>query len=511
MTMHFLKSNIVLFVFALSAFILVILASGPYNLGVTSDSVYYIEVSRNIKSLAGVVNNEGKLVQHWPPFYPVVLAASSSVLCLDCLDSGKYLNAVLIAIFFFIFNLILRRNNLNIYLAFTVNLLLLISMSLQVFIMFWSEGLFLMLLLGFIFLFLRWSDLRTSYLLIVSGLMAGLMVLTKYAGIGFVAAALLYLLFFCKDSLKNKSVHIFSFIIPVLAIVLPWIFYTLIAGEGKGIRKFAFHPADSQHLNDLAGTFNQWLVPEPSAIGIYIYPVLLSALILLILIMAFKNINIKKAFSTLSENQVNYLKFIAILAFCYIFFLFLSISFFDAQTPMNNRILSPLFPLMVLIIAPVFKWIMQTRSLKVTGIIIIIVAIISQSGYFYKSWHKHFLYGTGYTSRAWKNSGTLKKLEDFRGCSVYTNGVDIFKLYEPEGITEIKGLPMRHNPNTLIENPSFNFNLTEMKMSVETGDYVLIYFEKIRRSYLPGKGELLELFKGFTIIQYPDGFAVFRP
>ncbi|NTV84157.1 MAG: hypothetical protein HGA23_07650, partial [Bacteroidales bacterium] len=241
---RFLKPVII---FPLAAIMLVLIASWRYNLGVTSDSISYIEVSRNIKTMAGVVNDNGKVIKHWPPLYPASLAATSVLTGLDSLEAGKYLNAVVIGLFFVVFNIILKSTVQDKLIIWLSNLLLLFSLPLTVFIMFWSEGLFLLLLLAFLSFFIKWINLKYRYLLIVSAIFAGLMILTRYAGIGLIAGAIIFIVFFHKDKIRARISDLMVFTAFAGLILAPWLLYTRMAGDQEEIRSCVFHPVTLQH------------------------------------------------------------------------------------------------------------------------------------------------------------------------------------------------------------------------------------------------------------------------
>jgi len=501
--------NISIIFFPVIACVLIFLASYRYNLGVSSDSAKYIEVSKSIKEMAGVVNNNGKLVQHWPPLYPVVLAISSGLTGLSSLQTGKYLNAIFIALFFVVFNVLLRGISINNFLSVLVNLLLLFSLPLTVFSMFWSEGLFMLLLLTFLVFFLRWIDLDKRHLLIISGIVAGLMILTKYSALGFIGGTLFYLLAFRKDGLKSKLINVLFFTVSMVVILLPWIIYTQIAGEKMMIRTFAFHPVALHHIKEMGRTFSLWILPEYIGLNDYIFPTILIGISLLMLVVIFRYSDYKNTLSNINYFDRNYIILLLTLILSYLLFLFISISFFDAQTPLDNRILSPLFPLILLFISPFLRWIFHDQRLRILCLIIITVLILSTSVNSYKAWHSHYLNGKGYTSNYWKNSETLQRIDEFDDYIVYSNGPDVYKLYYNGNKKSIFILPSRKNPNSLIKNEYYDLILSKMKKSIETGNSVLIYFEKVnwRKSH-PPKEELQELLKDFDIIQFKDGFAI---
>jgi hypothetical protein len=459
--------------------------------------------------MKGIADNSGKIIQHWPPFYPASLCAASLITGLDSLEAGKFLNAAAIGAFFLMFNIILKSAVQDKWIIWLANLLLLFSLSLIVFIMFWSEGLFLLLLLAFLYFFLEWIKLKYWHLLILSAIFAGLMILTRYAGIGLIAGAIIFILFFNHDKIRARLSDFIVFTAFAGLILAPWLIYTRLAGEGKEIRSFEFHPVTMQHISDMGQTFYLWSFPVKFGLPVYILAPVLFILLFLAIISAFRFIGLKAIFDHFRIFSGNYSAILLTMIVSYIIFLLISISFFDAHTQLNNRILSSLFPMVVLLICPLLK--VLTRELRVIIPVIILLSfiLISNSAYAYRNWSSHFNSGNGYTSRDWRFSETVERIEEYEVYQIYTNGFDVLKLYLPGQSQSIRILPSWINPNTKIENKNFEQDLLKMKKDIKTGQSVLIYFENIDwRYYYVKKEDLLEIAKDFKLIRYNDGFVI---
>jgi len=107
--MTFLYKNAATFIFPVAAFLLVLCTSRNHDPGITSDSAFYLETAGNIISGKGLTDDYGRVNAHWPPLYPIVLAGASRVTGMDCITSGKFLNALIIGLMFLVFNLILAK------------------------------------------------------------------------------------------------------------------------------------------------------------------------------------------------------------------------------------------------------------------------------------------------------------------------------------------------------------------------------------------------------------------
>jgi len=374
--------------------------------------------------------------------------------------------------------------------------------------MFWAEGLFIVLLLTLLIVFMKWHDSKRSYVLILSGMTAGLMLLTKYAGIGFMSGILFYLLFLRKDKISDKLKNFLILSFSVIVTVAPWIIYTSVAGEDSEVRKFAVHPADIHHLKGMTQTFISWIISGSIFPVKYILLILVALIALLILKRKSNNINLQGLCSRII-NTDNYILILLSLILSYVTLLFLSISVFEAMIPMDNRILSPLFPLIILLVVPALKVFSDTQLLRLLGSVTISLLIINSSVSFYRSWHDHYINGSGFTSKIWQDSETVKRLTDFSDYQAYSNGAGLFKLYSPQNKTIAKSLPRKFNLLTIDENISYYQRLMDLKDSIESGKSVIIYFNKLSSlKHYPDESELFELLKDCNIIQFEDGFAI---
>jgi hypothetical protein len=434
---------------------------------------------------------------------------TSAITGLDSLRAGRYLHIALIGLLFVIFNILLMKVSRVKTTWWIANVLLLFSIPLTVFLMFWSEGLFMVLLLTFILIFIQWTELKKIHLLIISAVIAGIMLMTRYAAAGLIGGIFIYLLFFHKTNLKERLLNFLLFLAVLILTVMPWIIYTLVAGNGKSIRAFAFHPFSLSDLKDLTINLISWLFPESFGITDYFLPVLVIIILGVIILQVFRTGGLKKQFSVFLSSNKNFLFLMLLISVSYIVFLLISITFFDAHTRLNNRILAPLFLTGLLFFIPFLNWLFTVKRIKVTGFILILVIIPGMSAYSFQLWYGHHLKGSGYTSKSWNESETLEKIEAYSGYAFYSNGNDLIRLYYPDKSNAVKSLPIWRSPNTLEENKTFNTNLLEMRQHILDRNYVLIYFEKITwRDYFVGKEALLDLLKDFQIEQLKDGFII---
>ena len=80
----------------------------PHGVGLTQDSLYYIEVARNALAGEGFANYDGGIHTIWPPGYPLLLAVAGLGI-VDPHDVAGPLNAVLFGLTILVVGLYLRR------------------------------------------------------------------------------------------------------------------------------------------------------------------------------------------------------------------------------------------------------------------------------------------------------------------------------------------------------------------------------------------------------------------
>lgn len=451
----------------------------------------YLEASKNIVSGKGVVLNSGQLLSHWPPLYPLLLAALSQILNTSVLNSGIYLNSGLLYIYIVTYYFILRELKLKKTLSIVVSFLLLLSQSTLIFGQYLSEGLFLVCWLQTLYFFIKWLNSDNLKFLLLTGVFCGLLLLTRYAGIGLIGGYILYIITF-KKSFQNKLLYISVLLIPLFIIIIPWFLYLNSFDVSKPIRSFAIHIVGFEKLKTFITTILYWFIGNVTARILLITLVITGILIF----RKHKSILIQNLKGTIKKHK-NELFLITCLSVTYVGFLFVSISFYDSYTPLDNRILSPIFPLILILIVLFISPLKKTKNLSIIFYLSFFLLFVNFIGTAGNQWLRHYNNGSGYTSKIWSTSETLENLKHLNNNKIaYTNGIEILELYTN---IEPKLLPQKKD----------SLQLKEIKNKIENENLQLVYFKNINwRNYLMTKEQILEEFKGFKIINLDDGFII---
>ena len=170
---------------ALAGIGLVLLSTAKYGAGLSTDSVAYLDVARNLASGRGFVFHTGEPLVWWPPLYPMLLALIGFATGLDPAAFVHLVNAALFALVIYLSARLFRtgfRHNTTYSLLGVCAVLLSIPLSL-VYATAWSECLFIPLVLLFLVSAQRYWDSGSMLSLAVMTFSTALACLTRYIGI----------------------------------------------------------------------------------------------------------------------------------------------------------------------------------------------------------------------------------------------------------------------------------------------------------------------------------------
>ncbi|WMI69847.1 glycosyltransferase family 39 protein [Mangrovimonas sp. YM274] len=485
-----MRKNYKYFIIGIVFSLFFLLITKPFNLGVTPDSVNYIEVARNISEGKGVVDNYGNLVNHWPPLYPLFLGLNSYLFNIDVIDAGLYLNLILALVYASLLILIMNELKIVDSLKLVSLLLVLFSISTTEFLLFTSEGLFVMFLMLTLYLFVKWIKLNSSLILIFVGISSGFLFLTRYAGVAFIGSICLYILFLSNKIFKVKLLNLCIYLVSVFLIIAIWITYTLKFPTTVVDRTIGFHIISFSKIKFGFHVFYDWFFYNKYFFGTIVF---------LTIFFLFKVNKLK-----LKKNNISFFNFLFIGT--YIIFLLISISFFDAHTPLDYRILMPIYPMLILLIVTFFNYYYTYSKLNIYIYIILSVLLLSVCVSSVPVWKNHFFNGQGFSGKKWKNSGVVDYLKQHQNLNLYTNATDALRFF-----TRLQGefIPIKYYPNIKQYNMNYEADILKMKGQVINGTKQILYFESVDwRDYLMSEKELFREFKDFEIISFKDGFLI---
>lgn len=258
-------------------------------------------------------------------------------------------------------------------------------------------------------------------------------------------------------------------------------------------RKLIFHPValDEYGQNFIFLLFHFFApipLPIPISVKLSIFG-LLAIILIILLIFSFKR----------RQGAINWRRMDIVLPaacllffFFYLLFLYISLSFFDAGTPVDWRILSPILVILIVAIFSGMWAISQTLKAPIVwwGFLLFIVLSISiktpNAIHLASVIQKN---GLGYTARQWQESESIafvRSLPD--NVNIYSNGTDVLGFLTGK---QVLSIPPKANSGTMMAYPHYDEKIKSMCKDIIENRAFLVYFNQISwRWYLPSQTEI---------------------
>ncbi len=483
----------------------------PYGAGVSPDSTTYIGAAKSILAGKGFYLN-GSPITHYPPLYPLFLAATG-LLENNLVQAARFLNA-------FLFGVNLGLIALAVYLAggrnfltttFAAIFFLSSASFIELHAMAWTEPLFITFFLACVILLCLYVIKPAMSMLIASSVVLGLSLVTRYVGIAFVPAALLIV--FMNGRERNFGRRFLNTIIYLAFTCAPLVTLlarNLIVAKSATNRSFVIHPVlvlpyGSKLIQIVFDFFAPISLPggvRPAIFG-------LIAVFLIVQIVLFS----RRHFKDITWHSMNWRTMGIVMPFScllfsisYVLFLYISISFFDAATPVDSRILSPI---LIILIVGVFSaiWTISQKLNKpilwLCFILFVSISIFMKTPGAIKSAVEIQNNGSGYTSRQWQNSESIAFIKLLpNNVKIYSNGADVLNFLTEKLSFSV---PSKTSSLTMEVNSLYNEQLDIMCKNIIENGALLVYFDQIRRWYLPTKEEVASACRLPILVSFADG------
>jgi len=485
----------------------VLMLSTQWGAGLSPDSVTYIGAARSLLAGHGlsVPTYSGGFspLTQFPPLFSALLSVVGST-GIDPLEGARWLNAIFFAANIALVGLIVYSSTGSIFLSLLGSVLMVVSFPMaQAHSMAWSEPVFIFF--GFLGLFLLALYMGTArfWILAASSFAIALCLLARYAGAAFIAAGVLGLLLLSQNTGKKKWWDAVVFFLISSAPMLGWVIRnTIVAGTAAG-REIAFHPITSQHLKAATDTFSTWLLPPsvPSPLR------WLGLIIVAIILMSIFHWIRRQKKQSEPWRITGLSPLLGVFILCYAMLLLVSISLLDAHTPLDNRILSPVYVAIVVLGLSLSRYAGNlSRPRAATTFLIIVCVFFSFSQITQTvSWLSlSYRSGIGYANRRWKESGLIKHIGGLDPArAVFTNASDVIYIHTGRSASMI---PAKINPGTRQLNGNYPTELIRMGDKLRNSNGVVCYFSGIRwRWYLAPEDELRDKLSLRLLVREKDG------
>jgi len=497
------------------AIVIHVFSTWNWGVGVSHDSVFYLSAAENFLEGEGISRvgggNVAKPLTHFPPLYPLSLSLIGFLL-------GNINQAAnWIASFFFAINttlvmalIYLGTNSLKT--AFLGALFVIISpMMLDVHFEAMSEPIYLtfcFMSIGFLARYLT-NEKRSTF--IVAAVTAAAAYLARYVGVTVVVTGMISLLLYHSGSWKRKIQSAFLYgLVGVIPVVSWYIRNYRLTGSFTN-RVFAFHPIAMDKFNDGLLTISGWLLPDSTPVGVRMVIVILFCLMILYGIIGNKlrsEVLDKKA-GPLKQNPLSAI--LLIYGGIYLSFLFLSLTFFDSSTRLNNRILIPLYLILLILAFISMSRIVEfykTRSCPIVLPLAFLMTVLVMGFYLDQSWDLVQSFrqeGRGFSSAAWRNSEIVAEINRLGpDAMVYTN--EAFAIYY---LTDVGAHSVPEKFDPVIAEVRENFQPTMGKMRhrlTQPGSALAVFHQGYLREGMP---TLEEITSGLVIAHESNDGVIF--
>jgi hypothetical protein len=482
-----------------------IIAWGP---GISQDSIVYLKTAQSLVSGEGFYESN-KPLTHFPPTYPLLIAAAGFF------QKGNLLQATrLLSAFFTGANIILlalaiqicTKNNLPAVCS-TLFFFLSSATIFSVHAMAWSEPAFIAFTLSTLILLSFHMISGKLYLLLVASFMASLALTTRYIGVTLLPTIAVAVLIFGDGSLRNKIKKISSAVTTASLPLTIFLFRNIFVAESATNRSMSVHPFGIGNLKQGITTIIYFTLPLTLSPITKVF--LFSIIVILLLISFFFLIKNRSIIFREKSFLIVFYSINVIFILNYLFFIIISISFFDAKIPLDGRMLVPalvslfcIFLLKSWIIADIANnkrvWYFFMAFLWLSIFINITVTIGNAVDVHHN--------GIGFNSKNWKNSPIWPYLSNLDNKVIYSNGEDLIWFFTGHKAVRV---PEKIDPITHLPNRNYEKQLNQIAQSVLSDQAIVVYLPKVNwRWYLPSLEEL-EFKANLPILQKFEDSVVF--
>ena len=476
-----------------------------YGVGASPDSVCYIDMAHNILarlSFSCLVRGRGA----FPPGYPLLLAINSSFGS-DPLDTARWLNAYIYALNSALVGILVYLSSKKSGLAAIIAQLLFLSSSslLTLHTMAWSEPPYILFLLLTFLFFIVYIQKPNIFLLLFTSILASLVLLTRYIGISVIPTIILAMLLLKYKPLKERLKDSLIFMTIASFPLALWMIVNYFGSNNIGDRVKVFHPIDYSEIKSIISVLTNYFLPKISLSSSQVWIIfgITSSLILVGIILSIRGYIKDKL-----RKRVEIATLVLLISFILIYMLVLviSISFFDASTPLDFRILAPIYVADIILILTIIQ---QSTNfwgkLTIRWLFILLSAVIIyiNATQFRVTALQIQKNGEGYSSLQWKVSKSIQFINSLPKDSLIVSN-------DPEVIYFLAGrytnsLPYKEDPTTTLSNPNFQTEMINLTNDLSQKDTYVVVFKKIDRAFLPSRTELSKNYHLPKLLDLDDG------
>jgi hypothetical protein len=474
-----------------------------WGIGTSPDSVQYIRAARVLMGEADAGGETGaSLLTHRAPLYPMLLAVLGR-LGVDPLAGARWLNALLFGFNIFVVGLLVQRNSRHARWLWLVAAVMMVGSlpALSIHVAALTEPLFLLLTLaGFAALARHLDGAMGRGWLAGAGIAFGLAFLARYAGLAAILAAGAGTLLLGVRPVRRRLGDALLFSILAALPMFAWMLRNLLVASTATGRELFLHPIGTAHAWQALYTASGWLLIPASAPD----PLRFAAWSLL----GVAGVALVVRGRQGRTGTPMMVQALALFVPVYCLFLAASISFFDANTPLDNRILLPVFAtgLILVLYGVDLGWPVLIRRPALASVAVIALTAftaahlvsgteVAAAGY---------THGWGFTSRSWQESPTLNGVRSLPSAvPIYSNAPEIVYLHTGRGARSLPRTRFLMNGGP---NRQFSAELAELDADLAATCGVIVYFRTLPgQKSMPSESDLETRLSVRAIAETADG------
>ena len=453
----------------------------PHGVGLVSDSVNYINGARSIAAGNGYFRESGggilKPITNFPPLYSILLSIPFWLKA-DWFAAVRYFGLIFFMLNLGLTGILVHAMVKNIWFGLGAALLMLVSkpfLYFQVFAM--SESLFFFCTLASFLFFVFALETEKQRNWFLCGLFSGFAFLTRYVGIISLFSILSVLML--NRRTKNTLKSMLWLLIGAVPLISAWLIRNVIVSGNASNREFFFHPLSGEEIKGGILIFWKWIFPiryqnvEQTVFWMEWIVIGLALAGFLFLVILFL-LSLKK--STIFPASIKWLWVFVVYILSYLAFIWATISFFDASVNIEERILYPVFMVMILFVFTVAKFILQRKKWFLQ------LALLGLYGFFIIAFSQDLIRfvpkfqseGYGWAWEGWRTSPAMQIIQDIPSeIMIYSNQPEAVSLWAGRGSFALLD-PI--DPSTNLPRADYSDTIERIRSQVLEGQSVLVFF-----------------------------------
>lgn len=451
---------------------LVVLWTCQVGIGLGSDSAVYIAAARNLLEGKGLswLSGGGEIrpMTLHAPLLSIVLAGVE-VLGIDGIEGARWLNAICFGLAVVLVGVLARQFTSSQWLGVLAALITAVTGELlQVHAWLMSEPLFIPLMLGGVLALHTYVARGGKQWLVLGALAFGLAALTRYAGLALPVAGTAFLWIDPRTTWRRRMAETAWMLTLGLIPLTAWMMRNAILTGQTGGRSFGPNLALWPFVRDeTVSIVLKWFVPLRLVEFVMARPVLVLMVVCIAVLAAAMLAGMLLRRSTrltvISDPGWSGLLFMLLCLVALLGIVFSAALLSSPGADVIDRVLSPAYPLLVVVLMEALAWLWGRRRAAFRVGIALLVLLLLLDKTMYEYWTiRGSIRGLGYASPAWRTSATIREVIAMDPDVIYTNDTAAVYL--------LAGRPAYLIPSTLYGNNPVALAAAEQAMQAVLQD-----------------------------------------